>query len=382
MTADGRREAAQALNAWCRQAYRGHAIGKFGVPSPAVLLEAEADGRLAVCRPKRLGDATPDPVAAVLVIRRRGASTFRDFRGEPFHFPPGARIAAEVVAPGPSYDEALDLLVEMEADFAVPHLTNRPLIVAMEAAGWAWRATKVHASSELRGLYAAPPGVPSPLPAAEAASLVRLPSLVLSVDEQVAILAELVAYLEGAGAWAQHYAVYNRRHSWTAFGIRGFDADPAQIEKPAEMSKAWKAANPAKLHAPCIWTSAAEAFPKTRAAVERLFPAPLERVRFMRLAPGGELSRHADITDRQAGVEAWQLARLHIPLRSPPACVFMQWDARGVVLTAHLAEGAVYYLDRRKPHAVRNLGTKERIHLVVDVIGGPWLRELLERAAA
>jgi len=383
MTADGRREAAQALNAWCRRAYRGHAFGAFAVPSPAILLEAEGDGRLAVARPRRRSREAADPVAVILVETRGRGSTVRDFRGELVRIPPGVRVATEVVAPGPPYGDVLDLLGAADVDFALPHLTNRPLIVAMESEGWVWRATKVLASSEVRGLYAAPPALPgSPLPAAEAASLVRLPGLALSVDEQEAVASELVHYLAAGGAWAQHYAVYNRRHSWTAFGLRGFDPDPAQIEKPAEMSKAWKTANPEKLHAPCVWTAAAEAFPRTRAAVERLLPAPLERVRFMRLAPGGELTRQADITDRQAGVEAWQLARLHIAVRSPPGCVFMQWDARGVVLTAHLAEGAVYYLDRRKPHAVRNLATTERVHLVVDVLGGPWLQGLLERAVA
>lgn len=391
--ADGRREAAQALNAWCRRAYRGHAFGAFGVPSPAVLLAADGDGELALAVPRggrrpghartRLGGLAADtePVAAVLIEDRRRPSAFKDFRGARVALPADAVVATEIVAPGPSYQAAVDLLAASDAAFALPHLTNRLLIVAMEEAGWAWQATKVLASSEMRGLFtrAARGRHAAQLPAAEAASLVRLPGLSLSVDEQGAIAAELTRYLAVGGAWAQHYAVYNRRHSWTAFALRGFDDAPAEIEKPAEMSRPWKAANPEKLNAPCRWTAAADAFPATRAAVERLLPAPVERVRFMRLAPGGELARHADITDRAAGVEACQLARLHLPLTSPPGCVFLQWDACGVVLTAHLAEGAWYYLDRRKPHAVRNLSQKARVHLVVDVLGGPWLQGILEQ---
>lgn len=244
----------------------------------------------------------------------------------------------------------------------------------------AYRATRIAAGSEVKGIYTnAGPGAEPALHAAERASLVELDPAFVSADDRAAMLAEIDAF----AAWEQHYSSYNKRQSWTAFALRGFDAnDPRFIVKPAEMSKGWKEANPQWLAARPAWTAAREHCPKTTACAERVLAGrDADRVRLMRLAPGGELSRHADITDREAGLADGRLARLHIPLRTSEAVIFHGWDKRGGHIETRFREGALCYLDQRGPHRVENRDPAvQRIHLVVDVHSDHRLRDAIASA--
>src|SRR2546429_8288233 len=54
----------------------------------------------------------------------------------------------------------------------------------------------------------------------------------------------------------------------------------------------------------------------------------VQRIRLMRLAPGGgELTRHADITDREAGVAVGNVTPPHPPLVTNPAVQLPRWGA-------------------------------------------------------
>ena len=219
------------------------------------------------------------------------------------------------------------------------------------------------------------------LAADELALTIAAPDFI-SADEQAGILAEAERYArDHAGAWAQHYSGYNKRQSWTSFALQGYDpADPGFIIKPAEMSKAWKAENPARLEATARPTSAAEHFRLAGLIVDRI-PGRKQRVRLMRLsAKGGELTRHSDITDPEAGTANGQIARLHIPLASPESCLFRGWSLEGREHRIHFPERALCYLDTRKPHAVINPGEADRIHLVIDTYSSPELRGLIAPA--
>lgn len=261
------------------------------------------------------------------------------------------------------------------------HVENRPLVELLELElGFHRVMTKVSASSDLKGLWCdAGPGLarnmrwPSGFNAADQVSLKVLDPAFLRPGEREAIAAELEA-----APWAQHYSGYNKGKTWTAFALAGYDAaDPGFIIKPSEMSKKWKEANPERMRAGCGRTSAAARFPAAWKALERL-GLSFQRVRFMRLAAsGGELTRHADITDPEAGTKDGRIARLHIPLVSPEECVFRSWSLRGEENRLHMAEGALCYLDTRKPHAVINPGASERIHLVADAYSTPALRALI-----
>lgn len=249
--------------------------------------------------------------------------------------------------------------------------------------GFRYVATKIPAASEIFGLYCGGPGAQAridelePLDPAEHCAVACMSPEWISELDRSAIAAELAAF---APVWADHYSTYNKRHSWSAFAIRGFDDDPNFIIKPAEMSKSWKEANPDKMSAEPRLTEAAEYFPRTLEIVGRL-PGGRDRIRFMRLAEGnGELTRHADITDREAGVGDGCVARVHIPIVTNEEVVFRNWDDRGREVQTHMHERGLFYLDQRKPHAAVNRGNHERIHLVIDCRSSEEIRRMIAPA--
>jgi hypothetical protein len=244
-----------------------------------------------------------------------------------------------------------------------------------------YRATRIAAGSEVKGIYtSAPPGAERELHPAEQAALCELQADFAGAQERAEILAEV----ERFARFEQHYSSYNKRQSWTAYSLRGFDRDPRFIIKPAEMAKSWKAANPQRLAAKADWTSACEHFPTTLACVRRMLGGRQpERVRLMQLAPGGELSRHADVVNRDAGLADGMLARLHLPLRTSEAVIFHGWDKRGRHFETAFREGALCYLDQRGPHRVENRDPERaRIHIVVDMESDEALRGSIAAALA
>jgi hypothetical protein len=181
---------------------------------------------------------------------------------------------------------------------------------------------------------------------------------------------------EGFGS---HNSSYNKRRSWTAFALRGYvPENPSFIIKPAEMSKKWKEDNPELLKAEARNTVLADDFPFTMGIVNRI-EGEKDRVRFMRLSGNGELTRHADITDREAGVQIGNVVRLHIPIVTRKEILFSGWNLNGTKSQLHFAQGALCYLDQRKPHAVFNPSKKDRIHLVIDCRCTEGLRKLIAR---
>src|SRR4029453_4960179 len=129
-----------------------------------------------------------------------------------------------------------------------------------EAAGLAWLTTKIRAGSEIRGIYlrarsaealrGRQAGCRLPIAAADRPSILYLDPSGLTEPERRAILDEIRAY-EITQPWQQHYSSYNKRKTWTAFALHGYDAeDPGFIIKPAEMSREWKAEHPGRLGAP------------------------------------------------------------------------------------------------------------------------------------
>jgi hypothetical protein len=249
---------------------------------------------------------------------------------------------------------------------------------AVASAGLVYQGSKILAGGEVKGVYATRPATAYALDAVEEATLSVLAPEFLSNSE----LAEISAELAQGAPFAQHYSSYNKRGTWEAFALRGYrPSDPCFIIKPAEMSRAWKKEHPADLLAVCADTTIAPLFGAVKRVADRLSPL-LDRVRFMRLrAGGGELTRHADITDRQAGVQDGCVIRLHIPIVTNPAVRFSAWNARGVRTEAHFPVGALCYLDQRKPHTAINGGADDRVHLVIDAFANDYLRSLIRSAA-
>ena len=94
------------------------------------------------------------------------------------------------------------------------------------------------------------------------------------------------------------------------------------------------------------------------------------RSRFMGLAPGREVPPHIDIN------YYWRThLRIHIPVITNPGVLFTCGDE-----TVHMAAGECWVFDSFLKHDVQNKGDAQRIHLVLDTVGGGILPELMKAA--
>lgn len=94
------------------------------------------------------------------------------------------------------------------------------------------------------------------------------------------------------------------------------------------------------------------------------------RSRLMGLAAGGEVPRHIDTH------YYWRTHwRIHVPVITNPGVLFTCGDE-----TVHMAAGECWLFDSFQWHRVENQGSEQRIHLVLDTVGGGRLPELMEQA--
>jgi hypothetical protein len=176
--------------------------------------------------------------------------------------------------------------------------------------------------------------------------------------------------------YTNHYSNYNTKNAWSALALRGYSADAAFITKPAEMNDKWHEAHTHE-HFELQDTPLYAQFPEVRKLLTFL-DGECHRVRFMRLAPGGgELTRHTDQVDPDAGNSLGALARLHFPLKTNKDVLFSTWNGDDQEERYHFGFGECWVIDTRKPHMAVNGGTEERIHLVVDVIVTPKIERMI-----
>lgn len=350
---------------------RGMVLGAFGATKERDVANAWAAGDLRLVRD---GETV---VGALLVKRLRAGSKVVDFTGEVRASTRAGDLQIRGFACRDGYDEDLagalrDLVGGEVAWIETWNEHPRALGTVLAAFGERARsvAVKVKASSEQRRVFVVGDRAVSELSDSDNATLSRL-----DLDLDVEAFADEV---EAASVgWAEHYSSYNKRKSWWAVSLRGYGGRVGFIEKPDEMSKAWKKKNAEKLEWKIEDTPLRAQLPGVEEILSAI-PGKKHRVRLMRLdGAGGELSRHADITDRTAGTSDGSLMRIHVPLRTSPGVRFQSWTAEGSVLDRHFAPGEVFYLDTRKPHRAINEGDASRIHLVVDVEASEALRSLL-----
>lgn len=337
----------------------GLVLGAFTRVNDAQIATWLTSGRLA---------ASEDCALASRLLHR--PQTIRDFRREP----------TVVLPAGTTYVERIGYSSEVGRQTVRAYLAT-----ARRPACWLWQehdgdqelarelglrcvAVKVRSSSEILGLWTDPLLEPAAIPSAELAGLAQL-------DLGLVQVGPLRAALERLPVWAPHYSSYNEGQSWSALALRGY-GDPTMIEKPAEMSKRWKADHPGWEEAVCADTDLRAVLPEVEPILARI-PGDKQRVRLMRVAAGGRLGRHADIIDPEAGIAPGRVARIHVPLETNGGCYFSSWLLSGSETRAHMAVGTAWYLDTRKPHAFDNAGTADRIHLVVDTFATPELAALL-----
>ena len=99
----------------------------------------------------------------------------------------------------------------------------------------------------------------------------------------------------------------------------------------------------------------------------------VKSARILRLASGSVIREHSDDDLLWLSGEA----RLHIPLQTNDRVEFYV-DGRRIVMRA----GECWYLNLSKPHRVQNLGTAERLHLVLDCAVNEWLSALVQSGFA
>ena len=176
--------------------------------------------------------------------------------------------------------------------------------------------------------------------------------------------------------FTNHYSNYNKGNSWSAISLRGYTPEWSFITKPAEMSKKWKEENK-DVEFKLQDTELRKMFPEVEDLL-KLLPGKPHRIRFMNLAPGGgELQRHTDQVDPDAGVNDTKLMRFHFPIVTNDECLFSQWDYKAERVSCHMDVGECWYLDVRKPHQAINDGEDMRTHLVVDIEANDDVRALI-----
>lgn len=367
-----------------KAAHGPHVYGAFGLVKERDIAEAISEGRFFV-----------RPNAAAIYKRLKVTSQQETYHESKITIPEGDGVISAFACANPSDGAMLlaDLVAKLRESEAAPagslfaSAGAQPAVwleifeedytaktLATEA-GFKYVDSKVMAGSEIKGVYVLGRNVQAFKDAAEFQTLAVLQPYFLSEEDIAAIEQELAAY---GDKWAQHYSTYNKGKSWTAFALQGYDAnDPSFIIQPNEMARKWKAENPARLEATSVPTIAAQHFPKTLAIAARIPNAGFDRIRFMRLAPGGgELARHADLCP-EAGVKDGRLARIHIPIVTNPDVLFTQWNSRGGEVLRKFPRGAMCYIDQRQPHKAVNGGTVDRVHFVLDTKCTPALRQLI-----
>ena len=204
--------------------------------------------------------------------------------------------------------------------------------------------------------------------------LVLIKTNIPDVSNICDILAQRVEMMDYK--FTNHYSNYNKDKSWSAISLRGYSPEWSFITKPAEMSKKWKEENKDaefKLQD----TELRKMFPEVE-DILRWLPGKPHRIRFMNLSPGGgELQRHTDQVDPDAGVNDYKLMRFHFPIVTNEDVIFNQWDWDANFKSVHMQVGECWYIDVRKPHRAINDGEDMRTHLVIDILANDEVRALI-----
>jgi hypothetical protein len=251
-------------------------------------------------------------------------------------------------------------------------------------------AVKIAASSSMRGLWVShdiedPPWARragqryTPYPKQELLGLAQLP---LALPQNAILALSSHPSVCDESAHAAYHSSNAKGETWTALALRGFYDEPERVEKPSEMNRRWRREHKKDLdREPRDTPLRAALGPAAEKLLAALPCAGFERIRLMRLAPGGgEVSRHAGITDPHAGASEGKVVCVHIPLISNERCAFQSWGLDGNTSSMVMPPGTATYLDVRKPHTAVNLGDTRSVHLVVDCYANAATVEMLRNA--
>jgi Aspartyl/Asparaginyl beta-hydroxylase len=339
------------------------------------------------------------PVWACVVRELDRKQSVRDFTGERITLSPGTVYCTRMAFA--DENAAGSILVQLPAHngpIAVEcwqeHPGERALVSRLQATnatgqptgGMRLAVVKIKESSAIRGLWVShdipyPPWASragehyAPYPKQELLGLAQLP-VELPQNAIRALSSHPVVRDESASD--AHHASYATDDTWTALALRGFYDEPERVEKPSKMDHRWKKERVHDLDRRPRDTPLRAAL---GAAVEEILVAlpcaGFERICLVRLAPGGELARHTDIIDPDAGASEGKVVRVHLPLISNERFVFQSWGLDGKTTSMVMRPGTAAYLDVRKPHTRVNTGDTPSVHLVADCYANAATVEML-----
>lgn len=182
----------------------------------------------------------------------------------------------------------------------------------------------------------------------------------LPLDFESGPLAADLAKL-AASVWTPHFVTQNYDGDWSVIALRA----PAGAHHPVQMIYSDPACTD------FIDTPVLAASPAFRAALAA-FACPLRAVRLMRLSPGSRIKEHRD---HDLSFEDGTV-RIHVPVTTNT-----EVDFRLNGLRCPMPAGSAWYLRLSDPHSVANLGTSDRVHLVIDAAVNDWVAELFAQAA-
>lgn len=185
---------------------------------------------------------------------------------------------------------------------------------------------------------------------AQATAFLRLP-----FEYQLAALQADYARVLHAN-WLPHYNQQAHQGDWNCLPLRAASGRSDNIY-----------ADNGEAYADTEWLSLCPYF----AEILHQFACEKIAVRLMSLAAGARILAHRD----PGGGFEDGVARLHIPIITDPRIHFVI-DGE----TVHFSAGHCWYMNANCLHAVTNPSPINRIHLVIDCIPNPWLREVFLNA--
>jgi mannose-6-phosphate isomerase-like protein (cupin superfamily) len=175
-----------------------------------------------------------------------------------------------------------------------------------------------------------------------------------------AVLLQQEVHRLSTGYWKQHYNKKDYEGSWSVIPLRSlFGNMDANFSIQAS-------ANP---HIKYLDTELMQHCPYIQ-EVLTYFDSEKLSVRLMNLSAGAIIKEHKD---DELNLESGE-ARFHIPVQTNAQVSFFVDDE-----LIPLKEGECWYLNLSLKHRVRNEGTTDRIHLVVDCVVNDWVKAMAAR---
>lgn len=180
----------------------------------------------------------------------------------------------------------------------------------------------------------------------------------LNFEVDIKSLQSEVSSMMEAIEWSAHLNKSQYSGNWDVLALRSPGGNAKRIA--ADLLNEREFAN----------TPLMENFPSVEKFLEN-FHCPIMSVRFLNLKAGAIIKNHRDYDLYFEKGEA----RIHVPVFTNPQVEFYIDEER-----IEMKEGECWYINANKLHRVSNLGSADRIHLVIDCAVNNWLKSVFDKA--